>query len=96
MKANARLLKVGATTFQVLAWVSMVIQVIVGLVVLVTGGPAVPVGGVEVPARVIGALNCLAGAIYFFVLLLISQIIRLLLEIRDHVAKSGTGLSGSP
>ena len=93
MKFGDRLLKASVTVFQVLAWVSMVIQVLVGLFVLVTGGPAVPIGGVDVPARAIGVLNCVAGVIYFFVLLLISHVIRVLLEIRDHVVKGGAGLS---
>ena len=92
MKGTVPFLKVSATIFQVLAWVSMVIQVAVGLVVLVTGGSAVPIGGVEVPARAIGVLNCVAGVIYFFLLLLISHVVRVLVEIRDHVVKSGAGL----
>ena len=89
MNKEYKFLKVGVTLFKVLAWLSLVLQVVVGLVLLVAGGPAVSIGGVEVPARVVGLLNCIAGAIYLFILLLVANVIRLLLDIREQVAKSG-------
>ena len=90
MKKDYRFLSVGVVVFKVLAWVSLVLQVVVGLILLVGGGPAVPIGGITVPARVVGVLNCVAGGIYFFTLLLIANVICLLLDIREHVGKSGT------
>lgn len=75
--------------FKVLAWISLVLQVVVGLILIVGGGLAVPIGGVDVPARVVGILNCVAGVIYFFMLMLIAQVIRLLLEIRERLDKVG-------
>ena len=89
MNKEYKFLKVGVTLFKVLAWLSLVLQVVVGLVLLVAVGPAVPIGGVNVPARVVGLLNCIAGAIYLFMLLLVANVIRLLLDIREQVAKSG-------
>jgi len=87
MKQGSGFLGASVVIFKVLAWLSLIIQVGVGLVVLVVGGQPVPIGGVDVPARAVGVLNCIAGVIYFFVLLLVSKIIRLLLDIHEHVVK---------
>lgn len=84
------LLKKSATVFKVLAWVSLVLQVVVGVFLLIGGGQAVPIGGVDVPARVVGILNCVAGAIYFFLWLFLSQLVRLLLDIRCAVSKDSS------
>ena len=84
MKDSVKFVSVSAKVFQVLAWVSLVIQVAVGLIVLVVGGQPVLIGGVDVPARLVGVLNCIAGVIYFFMLYLVSHVLRLLLELRGH------------
>ena len=69
----------------------MVVQVVVGVIWLVGGGEPVSIAGVEVPARVVGALNCVAGIIYFFTLLLIANVLRLLLELRERCsARAGS------
>ena len=91
MKGNYRFLGLGVKVFTVLAWVSLVIQAILGLVLLVTGGAPVPVGGVDVPARVIGVLNCVAAVIYFFMLNLIADGIRLLLELHAKLVGGSAG-----
>ncbi len=39
----------------------------------------------DLPARLVGALNCVSGAIYFFMLLLVSRALRLLLDIRAQL-----------
>ena len=80
-----KFLQVSVAVFRVLAWVAMAVQVIVGLILLVVGGDSVLVGGVDVPARVVGVLNCVAGVIYFFSLSLIANLIHLLLDIRAHL-----------
>ncbi len=80
-------LKKSATVFKVLAWISLVLQVVVGLILLIGGGQSVPIGGVDVPARVVGILNCVAGAIYFFLWLFLSHIVRLLLDIHCGLNK---------
>ena len=87
MKRPEGFLELGIVIFKVLAWVSLVVQVVVGIIVLVVGGEPVPIGGVDVPARLVGLLNCVAGAMYFFVLLLVARVIRVLLEIH----KKGVG-----
>jgi hypothetical protein len=84
------MLQLGVKIFSVLAWVSLVVQVGVGLVVLVMGGDPVPIGGLDVPARLIGVLNCVGGAVYFFIFTLVAQVIRLLVEIREQVGSRST------
>ena len=79
-----RLVRSSVTVFQVLAWVSLVLQVVVGMILLIGGGPAVEIGGVEIPARVVGMLNCLAGGIYFYLLSLASAVMALLLDLRSR------------
>ena len=90
MKHPRNMLQLGVKIFTVLAWVSLVVQVGVGLVVVVVGGDPVPIGGFDVPARLIGILNCLGGAVYFFTFTLIAQVVRLLLEIRERVGSRPT------
>lgn len=81
--------RLGVKVFKVLAWVSLAVQALLGIVLLVTGGMAVPVGGVDVPARVVGLLNCVAAVIYFFMLSLVSNVLQLLLDL------SGQGKSSA-
>lgn len=81
-----KFLKVSATVFKILAWVALAFQSITGLVLIITGGEPVLIGGAEIPARVVGALNFVAAGMYFFSLWLMSSLIRLLLDIRSHVA----------
>lgn len=88
MKERYKFLGVGVVVFKVLAWLSLILQVVVGFVLLISGGPAVAIGGVDVPARVVGILNCVAGVIYLFMLLLVANVIRLLLDIREQVEKT--------
>ena len=86
-QSSEKFLGFGVKVFKVLAWVSLVLQVIVGMILLVSGGPAVPIGGVDVPARVVGIMNCVAGALYFFMLSLVAHVIRLLLDLRGRLEK---------
>ena len=89
MKQSAQFLGVGRKVFKVLAWVSLVLQVAAGIFVLVVGGEPVVIGGVDVPARIVGVLNCIGGVIYFFVLLLVSHVLQVLLEIHQRVERPG-------
>ena len=84
MKQGEGIVRTGVKVFQVLAWVSLVVQGLLGLVLLVTGGDAVPVGGVDIPARVVGVLNCVAAGIYFFMMNLVAGVLQLLLELRGQ------------
>jgi hypothetical protein len=88
MKDAKGFLSTGAAVFAVLAWVSLGLQLAVGLTVLVMGGPPVPVGGAEIPARVIGVLNFVAAAIYWFLFMFISKLTRVLLEVHAQVTRS--------
>ena len=93
MKQAYQLVQVGVTVFKVLAWLSLVIQAILGIILLVTGGAPVSVGGVDVPARIVGLLNCVAAGIYFFMLSLIAQLLRLLLDIHEHMSRGSAAPS---
>lgn len=80
-----RFLRVSVTVFKVLAWVTVAVQVITGLILIVTGGAPVLIGGVEIPARLVGVLYFVAAAVYCFSLWLMSSLLRLLLDIRDRL-----------
>lgn len=92
MDATRRFLHRSVMVFKVLAWLSLAIQAIVGLVVLIMGGPPIPVGDVDVPARVVGLLNFIAAAIYFFIFLFLAHATRLLLDV--HGGAGQVGASG--
>lgn len=85
MKRPEGFLEFSIVAFKVLAWLSLVVQVAVGMIVLVVGGEPVPIGGIDVPARLVGLLNCVAGAVYFFMLLLVAKLIRVVLDIHRKV-----------
>lgn len=80
-----KFLRVSITVFKVLAWVTVAVQVVTGLILVVTGGEPVLIGGVEIPARLVGVLNFVAAGMYFFSLWLMSSLLRLLLDIRDRL-----------
>ena len=87
-QSGDRFLRVGATIFKVLAWVTLVLQAVMGLVLVVGGGQAVPIGAIELPARVVGLLNLVAAVIYWFLFTFISKLTRLLLDVHAHVSKT--------
>ena len=74
-------LRLGVTVFKVLAWIALAVQGLMGLVLLISGGEPVLLGGLDVPARVVGLLNVIAAVVYFFMFLLMSAVIRLLLDL---------------
>ena len=80
-----KFLRVSVTVFKVLAWVTVAVQVVTGLILIVTGGEPVLIGGIEIPARLVGVLNFVAAGLYFFSLWLMSSLLRLLLDIRDRL-----------
>ena len=83
-------LRVSARVFKILAWIALAVQVITGLILVVTGGTPVVIGGIEVPARVVGVLNFVAAGMYFFSLWLMSNLISLLLDIRERLGTSSS------
>lgn len=88
MQEQYKIIRIGVVVFKVLAWVSLLIQGTLGIVLLVTGGADVPVGAVDVPARLVGILNIVAAGIYFFMLMLISSVLKLLLELRGRTGSA--------
>lgn len=87
MGTPERFLRRSVVIFKGLAWLSLVLQVIVGMIVLVMGGEAVPLGGIDVPARVVGVLNFIAAAIYFFLFMFIAHITQLLLTLSERMGR---------
>lgn len=80
-----RFVRVSVTVFKVLACVSAAVQVATGVILLVSGGDPVFIGGQEIPARLVGGLNFLAAGVYFFSLWLMSSVLKLLLDIRGRL-----------
>ena len=92
MKKPYRFVHAGVIVFKVLAWVSLALQVMAGLILLVVGGEPVPVGvGVEIPARLIGVLHFVAAAVYSYLFMLMSQLLKLFLEIGGKVPADTAG-----
>lgn len=83
-----KFLRVSVKVFKVLAWVSLVAQVVTGLILVVGGGEPVLIGGIDVPARVVGILNFVAAGMYFFTMWLVSNVLQLWLDIRDQLGRS--------
>ncbi len=84
-----KFLKVARTIFKVLAWLVLGLGIIVGIIVLITGG-AIPTGaltpqGTPIPStpKAAGLIFMVMGALYFLILYAISEIIGLLLEIKE-------------
>ena len=80
-----KFLRVSVTVFKVLAWLAVVFQVATGFILLIGGGDPLLIGGIELPARLVGILNFVAAAVYFFSFWLMSSVLRLLLDIRERL-----------
>jgi hypothetical protein len=78
-----KLLKTGVVAFKVLAWVALGLQSLLGLAVVVIGGDPVFIGTVEMPARFVGLINCLGAPIYFFMFMIVSAGLQLLLDLHE-------------
>ena len=80
-----KFLQVSTTVFQVLAWVTLALYAISGIALSITGGPAIPLLGVDVPARLFGAVYVLAGGANCYFLLLVRHLIQIVLDIRRQL-----------
>ena len=80
MGKNYKLLEVSTIIFKVLAWVSLAVGIIASIVIFVGGGTP------EAP-RVTGFIGILLGIVYFFMFLVTSEIVALLLDIKLKVEK---------
>lgn len=96
MAQSYRFLRVSATVFKVLAVLVVVVQVITGLILLIGGGDLVAIGNLEIPARIVGVLNFVAAGLYFFSFWLMSNLIQLLLDIRERLPASPVGGPARP
>ena len=85
MAQSYKFLRVSTVAFKVLAWVSLALQVVTGVILLVVGGEPVSIGGIGVPARVVGVLNFAQAGMSFFLLWLMANLIRLWLDIRERL-----------
>ncbi len=90
MKEGSRFLRWGVKAFKILAWIILVVQTVLGIVLLVMGGAPVPIGNGEIPARLVGVLNCVGAVIYFFMMYLIASVLRVLLDLHEQVSRPGT------
>lgn len=78
MDRSHKFLSVSCTIFKVLAWVSVALGVISAIVIFIGGGtPDAP--------RSTGFVGLLLGAVYFFIFFTASEVIAVLLEIRNKL-----------
>ena len=84
-----KFLKTARTIFKVLAWLVLSLGIIVGAIVLVTGGN-VPTGaitpqGTPIPAtpKAAGLVFMIMGALYFLILYTMSEVIGILLDLKE-------------
>ena len=80
MDKKYKLLEISSIIFKVLAWVSLAVGIVASIVIFVGGGTP------EAP-RVTGFIGILLGVVYFFMFLVTSEIIALLLDIKSKVEK---------
>jgi len=81
-----KFLKTARTIFKVLAWVVLGLGIVVGAIVLITGGaaPMVTPDGIAAPQtpRAAGVVFMIMGAFYFLILYTISEVIGILLDMK--------------
>jgi len=81
MSKNYKVLEISTTVFKVLAWASLAIGIVAGIVIFIGGGTP------EAP-KTTGFIGILLGVVYFYMFLVAAEIIKLLLEVRAKVDKS--------
>jgi len=80
MDKVCKFLGVSAIIFKVLAWVSVVVGVVSGLIIFIGGGTP------EAP-RATGFVGLLLGLVYYFIFFTASGVITVLLDIRSKLDK---------
>ena len=79
-------LKTARIIFKVLSWVVLGLGIVVGAIVLITGGGAPTLTPdaeiIEATPRAAGLMFMLMGGIYFLILYTISEIINILLDLK--------------
>jgi hypothetical protein len=81
MDKKYKVLEVSTKVFKILSWVSLAVGVIASVVIFIGGGSP------EAP-KATGFIGILLGIVYFFIFLVASEVIALLLEIRSKLEKS--------
>jgi hypothetical protein len=86
-----KFLKSARVIFKVLSWIVLGLGIVVGIIVLITGGGA-PVltpdaEVIEATPRAAGLVFMLMGAFYFLILYTISEFINILLDIKGSCSK---------
>ena len=80
MEKTYKFLGIAATIFKVLAWISLALGIISSLVILIGGGTP------EAP-RTTGIIGLLLGLVYFFIAFTASEVITLLLDLKNKLEK---------
>jgi len=80
MEKTYKFLGTAATIFKVLAWISLTLGVISSFIILIGGGTP------EAP-RTTGFIGLLLGLVYFFIAFTTSEIITLLLDLKNKLEK---------
>ena len=80
MEKKYKILEVSSVIFKVLSWVSLAVGIVAAVVIFIGGGTP------EAP-RVTGFIGILLGIVYFFMFLVTSEIVALLLDIKLKVEK---------
>ncbi|MEE8317941.1 MAG: hypothetical protein V3S13_03425 [Candidatus Omnitrophota bacterium] len=83
MDDKYKFLKIGAVVFKGLAWLSVVIGVISGVIIFIGGGTP------EAP-RSTGFIGLLLGVVYYFLFFTASEVITLLLDVHNKLDKGGS------
>ena len=80
MEDKYKFLGIASKIFKVLAWISVALGVISSLVIFIGGGTP------EAP-RTTGLIGLLLGLVYFFIAFTASEVITLLLDLKNKVEK---------
>ena len=81
MEKAYKFLGVGCLIFKVLAWISVAVGIISAIIIFIGGGTP------EAP-RATGFIGLLLGLVYFFLFSVASEVISLLLELREKCNKA--------
>ena len=90
MSQDYGMVHLGVKVFKIFAWISVVLQGLIGLFLLFGGGEPVPIGGADVPVRLFSLLYFLAAAIYFFLFMFMAGVTRLLLDLHGRSGGSSS------
>jgi hypothetical protein len=88
-----KFLKTARIIFKVLAWIALALAIVIGLIILITGGgnlPAITPQGTAVPPtpRAAGIVFMLMGAVYFLILYTLSEVIGILLDLKSYCSSN--------